>query len=1107
MERPQPRRVRIRRRLSAIVATLLVAGGLASVPSLASATPYDADAVAVLGATPQLTGVDRARPGDRVTDPAAVATTVDGVQCWSMQNSPLVRYVYVDVADSAIPQGARRAIVTVDYYDVGTNGFDIQYDAQSNPWAGSRNQPMTDSHRWMKTSFELTDIRFQNRSNGADFRVNVKAPDGGMAPVCFSKIEVRFTDAPMAALDSLAIMSPSLVFPEGQARIEVASPAANVTWRVNDPYGVQLRTGTTALSGGAGTIDVSDLGFGYYTLDVTAPLSTPVTRTTSFAVLDPPPAGWNAADAFYGIGIHRGWQSPRDTTSLIDAMALAGYGLSRVDQTWEGIERTAGIYTFDTLATDTQRELKAHGINAMWNALYKNPLYDGNQTPHTSAGIAAFAGYAGATAGFASAEGLTHDVGIYNEYNSSGFNSSGCLTAACYIALMTPTAAAIHAADPQANVIGPVTAGVQLDWAKDFIARGGLSSLDTYAVNYYGVQNFGPGTAPEESEAVTALPQLVDLVHANDGGRNLPIRITENGWATHDAGSTSAQQADFAIRGPVLAEAAGVDSYIWYAIMDTGFNSSEREDRFGLLNRPDATSCWSWICPDAPGYVYGAVHGISPKPAFVSQAVLIRQTTGLAQQAREDLGSATAYSYPYTDGTRTNRVLWSTATDHVKVTSAHGFTLTDQFGKKTQVAAGDFSLMLDGSPVFVSGDVVVAGAPAAFTLDVPAQSVAGGEVTATLTLKDQSVRPRTVTVSADGVKRTFHLRNGSVKLPLPSATRLGTRTVAVTVAQGGQGQKPLAQVRARTQVVDGYEVTGRPGITRDAAGYRYSLDLRIANNDTAQELRLSSLSWRVGAASGSVASPPVVPAGASSTVRVSVPSPSLFGPLHYEVQADAGGYRHGDSGTLSFSPVERDGAEMLEPIDLNRLGVWRANGSGTRTGTGDVGGTVRFTSTADRLRVRAEITDDTHVGARANAAQAWQVDSIQFSTYDLFPSLIGGHRVEIGAALLDGGPVAYTFAAPPGAAAGPTPGAETRITRDEAKHLTTYDVSVPWSSLGFDGPPSEVFGLSFLVNDADGDVAGTDGRSGWIEWGGGIGQASKNTALFRSAVVVPADVP
>ncbi|MCD2498850.1 hypothetical protein [Microbacterium nymphoidis] len=1104
MESTTPRR-RPRRRRSALAALLLLAGFFVAMPTIAHATSYGADAVAVLGESPELIGVDGARPGDREIDPAAVATTVDGVQCWAMQESPLVRYVYVNVADAVVPEGARRAIVTVDYYDVGTNGFDIQYDAQSTPWAGSRNQPMTDSHQWRTTSFELTDIRFQNRSNGADFRLNVKAPVGGMSPVCFSKIEVRFTDAPMAALDSLAIMSPSLIFAEGEARIDVASPASQVNWRVSDAYGVEIRTGISAMTTGAGTIDVSDLGFGYYTLDVTAPLGTPVTRSTSFAVLDAPPAGWNADDAFYGVGLHRGWQSPRDTTSLIEAIALAGYGLSRIDQTWEGIEPTAGNYTFDTLATATQRELSQHGVNAMWNALYKNPLYDNNQTPHTPSGIAAFAAYAGATAGFASAESLTHDVGVYNEYNSSGFNSSGCLTAACYVALLEPTASAIHAADPQANVMGPVTAGVQLDWARDFIDRGGLDSIDTYAVNYYGVQNFGPGTAPEESEAVTALPELVDLVHANDGGRDIPVRITENGWATHTAGSSAQQQADFAIRGPVLAEAAGVDSYIWYAIMDTGFNPSEREDNFGLLNRPDATSCWNWICPDAPGYTYGGVHGISPKPAFVTQAVLIRQTTGLEQQPREDLSSPTAYSYPYTDGTRTNRVLWSTAADHVTVSSANGFTLTDEFGTKTEVGAGDFSLTLDESPVFISGTVTLALTPAPFAVDVADQTVAGGAATVTVTALDAGIRPRTVTVMGDGVKQTFHLAGGSVQMTLPAASRLGRRTITVTVAQGGQGQKPMAQLRAHTQVIDGYEVIARPGVTREADDYAYALDVTVRNNDPDHELRLDSLTWRVGATAGTIASPPVVPPGTSATVAAAVPAPALFVPLAYEVRAAAGGYRHEDVGTLSFSPIEPDDATRVDPIDLNRIGVWRANGSGTRGGTADVGGSVRFTSLPGGLRVHAEITDDKHIGSRASASQAWQVDSIQFSTYDLFPSLIGGHRVEIAAALLDGGPVTYTFAAPPGAVAGPTPGAQTSITRNEETRTTVYDVSVPWSSLGFDEPPQSVFGLSFLVNDADGDVTGTDGRSGWVEWGGGIGQASKNTALFRSANLISAE--
>ena len=69
----------------------------------------------------------------------------------------------------------------------------------------------------------------------------------------------------------------------------------------------------------------------------------------------------------------------------------------------------------------------------------------------------------------------------------------------------------------------------------------------------------------------------------------------------------------------------------------------------------------------------------------------------------------------------------------------------------------------------------------------------------------------------------------------------------------------------------------------------------------------------------------------------------------------------------------------------------------------------------------------------------------------------------------------------------------------------TAAVAVPWSSLGFDGPPSGVWGLSFLVNDVDGDVSGADARAGYIEWGAGVGAAPKNPALFKSVQVVGLD--
>lgn len=1085
-----------------LIATALVAGG--AVTSAAAGGPA---VTAVFTATPQLDGVVKARPGDRATDPAAVSTTVDGVQCWQMKNDPYVRYLYVDVDQSRIPQGATRALVTVDYFDAGDKGFDIHYDAKSGPWTGSRNQQLTGTDTWKHTTFELNDINFANRENGYDFRLDVKANQGEMPPVCFSKVSVAFTDLPVAALDSLAIMSPSLIFKEGETSVDVATPADHVSWRLGDADDVQLRTGTTAVAAGRGDIDLKDLPFGYYTLSVTADVPDPVTRTTSLAVLDPPPAGWNAKDALFGTQMHRGWQPPAQTAALIDAITLAGYGTTRNETTWGEVEAQKGVYDYSGEGARVVTELAGRGVDVMWNAGLTNTLYDDNHTPASPEAIAAFAAYVGATAAHYGAQGVSHDIGILNEYNTPGFNNGTCgLTPACYLAVLAPAYQAAHAADPKANVIGPITAGVQLPWAQDFIAQGGLTHIDTYAANYYSASATGQPLPPEQSQGLVDLGELSKLIAQSQGNRDIPLRVTESGWATHDAGVSQADQADYAIRGPLLAQLAGVDQYLWYDLYDDGFSRGERENRFGLINRADDTACWLWVCPTAD-YTYGAVHGISPKPGFVTQAVAIRKTTGLALAGRESIGGDSLYSLKYTGSAadQTTRAMWSTGTDTVSVSSKNGFTLTDEFGRERRIAKGATILELTGSPVFVRGEVDVQAADPLFVLDVPASSVLTHSLPVTLkTAPGAKLNGTELTVSADGVTKKVALKkDGSVALDLPGVTRLGQRQVTVSVDD--KKGNLLGQVRGASSVVDPYVVSARPHITGAAGDYAYSVDVTVQNNAPDLAVDIDHVDWKVGAASGTLTDAFTVAGGGTATVSVPIADPKTYATQNYTVTARSGDLSRSSSGPLSFSPIEPDGQAALAPIDLNALGKWVPIRGGTRTGPADLGGTLQYTASADALRLRAVITDDVHLADRSDPALSWQADSIQFNTYNQFPTVLGGERVEIAAALLKTGPVVYTFTPPAGQAPGLTPGADATIVRDDAAGTTTYEVSVPWSSLGYAAAPTGVWGLSFLVNDADGDVAGADSRSGYLEWGSGVGAAPKNPALFKSVQLVGAE--
>ncbi|WP_406529940.1 hypothetical protein [Streptomyces sp. I8-5] len=1055
---PRKPLTRLRRTLTAFAVAALAAT-LIQAPAAAPAHALAARATAVLGAQPTYEGIERAWPGDRDKDPAHAVREKAGRSCWTMSGDPYNRYLYVDVAAGAVPAGAKRAVVTVDYFDAGAVGMNLQYDSRSGAFTGATGLALKGTGTWRSHQFELGDIRFADRANGADFRLDVQATAENMPPVCFSRISVEFTDAPL-----LDITSRRLLFTQGadQGPITFASAAGRIGWTVGDPNGVPLKSGTAQVTDGRAALDIKDLGPGYYTLTATADSGAPVTRTTSFGVVAPLPA----KDPYYAVAMHYGWQ-PGWEDALIDSAATVGWSEVRSDVNW-AMEKQKGVYDFGSHPLDAGLKNAAkRGIRTMPILGYRNPLYDGGKTPSTPEGLAAFARFGAAAA--AAYAPYTNDFSVYNEYNSTGFNDGACgITAKCYYDMVK----AVKQAMPNANLVGPTSAGTQLAWHDDFIARGGLDHLDTFSVNYYSSTGDSPSTPPEEIKALGEFTQLVKKVEAR---KKMPVWVTENGWPTHTAGWTEAQQADYLIRAQTLARAAGADKFFWYDVLDDGDNPGEREHRFGQFRRAG-----------------GGVQGLAPKPSAVSNAVLIRQTAGKRLGARQDAGDPAVHVYPY--GT-TTRSLWATSPRTVSVRTDRPLALTDQFGRRSTLTptAGRITLGLDGSPVFLEGPVTgVAVTDSPLSLSTAAQSVTGADLKVTVTADRTraGALPRRLPVTVDGVRGTLTTRPGtktSLTLTVPASGQTGVRDVDASVGRP-------ARLRTTTKVVDPYTVTGRPDIRRNGAG----LTVRLTNNDPERALAPAPVGWRVGPWTGTVADPGPVPAGKSSEWTVELPAEAQqFTSYAYSVTTgDAT-----DSGSLSFSPVEPAAGTTLAPVDLGSRGEWVSLRGGTRSGPDDLSGTIRYTHTDKDLILDAVIKDDVHNAGRTDPSAAWQVDSLQYDLYSGFPGTTDGNRVEVGAALLPSGPVAYTWTPPPGQQAGPTPGADVSVVRDGTAGTTTYRLAVPWTSLGFDRAPTGTFGLSFLVNDADAGTA-TDARDGYLQWGAGVGAAPKNPARFRSVRLV-----
>ncbi|MFB7914497.1 hypothetical protein [Streptomyces sp. NPDC056061] len=879
--------------------------------------------------------------------------------------------------------------------------------------------------------------------------------------------------APAAhAAGTLTVTSPDLLFIQGQAKITLTSDQASVAWKALDDQGLAVASGTAPVSGGTATVDVTKLGSGYYTLQATAGTTT---RTANFGVLTAL-TGKEQQDKRFGTGIHYGWNDGDDQKLLRAVKTMGMHGI-RSDINWSAIEKTPGEYTWSNYSTDQHIPYaKSQGLISLPISGYRNPNYDSNRTPASDAALEAYGKYTAAVV--EKYQQSSKEIEIYNEYNSTGFNNGTCgITADCYLKLLKASFGKVHAKVPDATVVGGGLAGLQTDWLKRLYAIGGLDYMDALSVHHYGYPN------PPET-ALATLPQVrADLDAA--GGKDFPLWITENGYPTHNDGVSLATQAAYLPRAQIFSFASGVDRYYWYDLTNDGTDVNNKEHNFGGFKRPTAD-----------------VKAWQPKPSVVTEGVLIRQLAGRAYAGRDDAGSDAVRSYRFGTGNDTVRTLHTTASTPgtAELTASGPVTVTDQMGHtKTYLpVGGKVQLGIDDKVLYVKGAVsgVKAVTGPVFSLQLPQRT--NTEETVDAVLQVDGTKGRTLPLGYDfriaGEKFRVTAEPGKVvrrTVELPTSALTGPRSVSGTVALGPVN---LGRVTTDTEVVPPTQVLFDP-VVKQAAPFAAALKVTVTNNRVRGPLDLTKLEWQVNEGTafldrGTIDGPIRVGAGASTSYTVdarNIKPWKRYWTAAYVNTPD--GARNAVGAWNGWGAVQPAGTATATPIDIVADGS--VSYSSGYKGADDLSGTVRPQYTDAGLVIEGAITDNVLAQPATTAENMWQGDSIQFA---VTPQAPGRSRqyVEVGASLVGGEPKVYTWRAPAGQSAGPTPGATARITRDGT--TTRYMVTVPWASLGLAGKPTASIGLGFVVNDSD-----NDGRArGWTEWGGSIANNSKSAGGLRA---------
>ncbi|MFL5626128.1 MAG: glycosyl hydrolase, partial [Ktedonobacteraceae bacterium] len=457
--------------------------------------------------------------------------------------------------------------------------------------------------------------------------------------------------------------------------ITTAASSGTLSYTVTDLSGSTVTRGQAAVMSRLASFTLPWQPDGYYVLQITDHTgASPLSQSIPFAVVAP--FTQDAASPF-GVGAHfMGGNNP----GLAQLITTMGIGSVRDDAPWAMIEKAPGSYSFNNIDPSMQL-MQQNNIDPLLILDYNNRFYDNGNTPYDNAGLTAFANYARAL--------VTHygpqlkAVEVYNEYNGMLSTGPCARKPSCYAQMLRYTYQAIKSIRPDVTVVGGAVFYADLHWFSELFQSGALPYMDVISDHPYAAFYI---TSPELQGIEEQMRQLQDLVKHYNHGQAKPIWITEIGWSTSSLHVSERTQANYLVRSTILSLAAGVQKIFWYDFLNDGTDTSQLEQNFGLLRKPDA-------------------HGLyTPKPAYVAYAVLIRQLAHRMFTGSEAVTPG-IYDMRFSGNLR---VLWSTPFNQSVALSTNApVTAISMTGRRQTLnpSGGHIILNLSAEPVYILGNV------------------------------------------------------------------------------------------------------------------------------------------------------------------------------------------------------------------------------------------------------------------------------------------------------------------------------------------------------------------------------------------------------------------
>ncbi len=1096
----------------------------ASLPSAvmsAQLTAGENQAQAILSNTLLQTGFDKVEMG---TSSAINSAVRGGSECWLMDKlaGDSKAYINFKLSKEFKPAESDGSMYEIEfeYYDSGKGFVRLMYDSASKAQEVGHTVYTQNEKVWKTAKVVLNDASFGGRLDGSyDFRLTIKEKGNGSTAsgesIGIRKVTVTrypgknpinvtaFTDE---AGDAFEWYRTEKIIHNRFENLTAEEKSVNVRYYFQNEKGRIYFDKTEEITFAPKEVKEVDLNFGEldrsdvytYNVEITSDDVDSHYELFNLAVLKTDPDGilnervlWCAHFEWYGSE-----DIKRDGIELVKLSN--SYGI-RSSFDWNSMEPTKGVLDWNSSNMHfIVEELYKNGLMLLPSLSGPSLFYHEawNDMPRTKEQLDGWRRFVEYTIDTLKDYGVK-EYEIWNEPNIANFNKylDDC-RGDVYTELVKIAREAANKVDPEAKIGGPSATGINGSWGRDYFDEAIEAEIYKYAdaivVHPYEQK------APEICGMDENIKWFKDK-YVNKGISDPDIWNTEVGYSTaDDCTQTEEMKGALNCRTALLYHAMDLgERNCFYNFEQKGTIKTDREYMFGSVS-PASYDVNKQGKPFVPTVAFAMVTGMNYVMAnseadgiFDSEDKNIRVSRFNSKKFNSKI--VTLYAVEGTEN-----VTLDLGVDKV--------TMYDSLGNSTEIYGkdGKFSFVANANPIYLVGDIT--------KTELAESEIGFGEGSIKAAQNDfvsiDINKPEGAEITAE-LPETLELKeitpNGSVVMK--NYAEIGT-TARVTV-KITEGEKVIAtaDIDIETDAAVIPELTIELGGS-DVNRWRASVDIKNLSRTNAAKGYIEFTAPELFKSMGKI-DIGVIPKNRTGRVEFNLPEIIKKGQysLQYDIKLNNGNV---SSFTDSIDFTVATYASEAPMIDGKlESGEWNMNAAMYADDIGQVkqiknwGGTEDLSGKAavmwdeENFYMCAVVTDD--VFSQPNSpAKNWAGDGLQIGVMygdEGFLAIGQGQATfqEIGIALSPEGAAAYrTLSQDSCYPEGLCETARTAITREGNK--VYYEFSIPWKDFlrPTDTAPKagDELGFSFLINDDDGQ-----GRRGWIEYAGGIGE-EKNTALF-----------